>query len=169
MKFKMENYSKLIDDVFKKLDWDHIMKYYDTQKEVDEESTKKGKRVRVNSKNIVTVKKELKDLVKFVVESNFSELQHDNWIIFWSNKESGYRLEIIFTPTRVIMSEEDSNVPDDEEMITSDEIERDVLRDMLKKSIQEENYELSAVIHSRLKKLDKVIKSSSTNRKTDIY
>ena len=166
MKITMENYSKLIDEVFKKLDWDHIMKYYETRGELEEDATgKKGKKVRIHTKNILTIKKELKDLVKFVVDSNFSELQHDNWIIFWSNKESGYRLEIIFTPTRAVMSETDSI--EDEEIFGSDEVERDVLRDMLKKSIREENYELSAVIHSRIKRLDKIIKPS--NKKSDIY
>jgi hypothetical protein len=164
----MENYSKLIDSVFKKLDWNYIMKYFDARGELEEDETtsKKGKRVRVNSKNIVTIKKELKDLVKFVVDSNFNELQHDNWIIFWSNKESGYRLEIIFTPTRAVMSEKD-NI-DEEEIFGSDEVERNVLVDMLNKSIREENYELAGVINSRIKKLDKIIKSSS-NKKSDIY
>ena len=167
MKITMENYSKLIDEVFKKLDWDHIMKYYETRGELEEDSSsKKGKKVRVHAKSILSVKKELKDLVKFVVDSNFSELQHDNWIIFWTNKESGYKLEIIFTPTRAVISEKD-NI-EDEEIFGSDEVERDVLKDMLKKSIKEENYELSAVIHSRIKRLDRIIKPSS-NKKRDIY
>jgi hypothetical protein len=157
MKITMENYSKLIDEVFKRLDWDHIMKYYDQNKEIEEEQpNKRGKRVRLNTKTVATVKKELRDLVRFVVDSNFSELQHDNWIILWSNKESGFRLEIVFTPTRAVVLE-DEDTTDEEELPSSDEVERDVLRDMLKKSNQEENYELSAVIYSRLKKLDKSI------------
>lgn len=167
MKKTMENYSKLIDAVFKRLDWDHIMKYYEN-KEIEEDQGKRGKRVRLNTKTLATVKKELRDLVKFVMDSNFSELQHDNWIITWSNKDKGYRLEIIFTPTRAILLEDEDNVEDDD--MSSDEVERDVLRDMLKKSIKEENYELSAVIHSRLKKLDKVIKDKGSlkNIKGDI-
>jgi len=154
----MENYSKLINEVFSKLDWDHIMKYYDQNKTIEEEQpNKKGKHVRLNTKTLGTVKKELRDLVRFVVDSNFSELQHDNWIILWSTKESGYRLEIVFTPTRAVVLEDESSNVEEDDIPNSDEIERDVLKDMLKKSIQEENYELSAVIHSRLKKLDKSI------------
>lgn len=168
----MENYSKLIDGVFKKLNWEYIMRYYEMNGDIEEEqpnTSKKGKKVRVNAKSIHTVKKELKDLVRFVIESNFNELQHDNWIIYWSNKEkNGYKLEIIFTPSRAMVSENEP-VEEAEDTMNSDEIERDVLRDMLKKSIKEENYELSAVIHSRLKKLDKAIKSSSKDRKSDIY
>jgi hypothetical protein len=162
MKNKMKNYSKLIEDVLKKLDWDHIMKYYENHRDVDDEPIKKGrgKKVSVNVKTVHTVKKELKDLVRFVIESGFTELQHDNWIIFWSNKENGWRLEIVFTPTRAVLSENAESAEDADEIMNSDEIERDVLSDMLKKSIKEENYELSAVIHSRLKKLDKTIKSS---------
>lgn len=164
----MENYSKLIDEVFKRLDWDHIMKYFETQHgdAYEDTTSKKGKKIRVTTKSVFTVKKELRDLVKFVIDSNFNELQHNNWIIFWSNKESGYRLEIIFTPTRVVLSEND-NAPEEEDSSVGnpDEIERDVLKEMLVKSIKEENYELSAVIHSRLKKLDKAIK----DKKSGIY
>lgn len=170
MKIKMENYSKLIDGVFKKLNWDYIMRYYEMNGDIEEEQpSKKGKKVRVNAKSVHTVKRELKDLVRFVIESNFTELQHDNWIIFWSNKEkNGYRLEIIFTPSRAMLCENES-IEEDEPTMNSDEMERDVLLDMLKKSITEENYELSAVIHSRLKKIDKAIKSASKGRKSDIY
>lgn len=162
----MENYSKLIDEVFKRLDWDHIMRYFETQHgdAYEDTTSKKGKKIRVTTRSVFTIKKELRDLVKFVIDSNFNELQHNNWIIFWSNKESGYRLEIIFTPTRVVMSENDT--PEEEDLAGNpDEIERDVLKEMLIKSIKEENYELSAVIHSRLKKLDKSIK----DKKSGIY
>lgn len=170
MKITMENYSKLIDEAFKKLNWDHIMKYYDSHGEVEEDPTStKKKRVRLNTKSITTIKKELKDLMKFAMESNINEIEQDNWIIVWSNKDVGYRLELIFTPTRAVVSDDEAATFDDDDAQSSDEIERDVLKDMLKKSIKEENYELSAVIHSRLKRLDKTIKSVSPNKKSDIY
>ena len=164
----MENYSKLIDEVFKRLDWDHIMRYFETQHgdAYEDTTSKKGKKVRVTTKSVFAIKKELRDLVKFVIDSNFNELQHNNWIIFWSNKESGYRLEIVFTPTRAVMCENDNSPEEEDPVGNSDEIERDVLKEMLVKSVKEENYELSAVIHSRLKKLDKAIKD---NKKNGIY
>jgi len=158
----MENYSKLIEAILKKLDWDHIMKYYETHSsEVEEDPKRKGKRVRVTSKNLSTIKKELKDLIMFVIESNFNELQHDNWIISWFNKGTGYRLEVIFTPTRSLISENEEDEEDD--LLNSDIVERDVLKDMMIKSVNEENYELAAVIRDRLKKLDKIIKANKKN------
>ena len=158
----MENYSKLIDAVLKKLDWDIIMKYYELNAKIEEDTNhKRGKKVRLSQKTQFTVKKELKDLIKFAIDSNFDELQHDNWIVIWSNK-NGFRLEVIFTPTRVTISETEEI----EEDLNSDEVERDVLNDMLKKAIKEENYELAAVIHSRLKKIDKIIsRNSNPNKK----
>lgn len=160
----MENYSKLIDAVLKKLDWDIIMKYYELNATIEEDpdQKKKGKKVRLSQKTQFTVKKELKDLIKFAIDSNFDELQHDNWIIIWSNK-NGFRLEVIFTPTRVTIAETEDI---EDEYLNSDEVERDVLNDMLKKAIGEENYELAAVIHSRLKKIDKIIsRNSNPNKK----
>jgi len=138
------------------------MKYYETHSsEVEEDPKRKGKRVRVTSKNLSTIKKELKDLIMFVIESNFNELQHDNWIISWFNKGTGYRLEVIFTPTRSLISENEEDEEDD--LLNSDIVERDVLKDMMIKSVNEENYELAAVIRDRLKKLDKIIKANKKN------
>lgn len=149
----MENYSKMIDSVIKKLDWDIIMKYYENGN--FEEIPHKRKRVQITTKSIVAIKKELKDLAQFAIDGNLSEVQHDNWMILWNVN----RLEIIFTPVRATSSINDNTAEDDEE-INSDIVERDVLKDMLDKSIKEENYELSAVIHSRLKKLEKILSVS---------
>jgi len=157
----MENYSRIIDAVLKKLDWDYIMKYFDNHGGFDdEEISSKRKRIKINSntKNILTVKKELKDLIQFVIDSSFTELQHDNWIIFYTAKDSGYKIEVVFTPTRASVSDSLEDEPLETET-SSDERERDVLQNMLDKSIKEENYELSAAVFSRLKKLDKSIAS----------
>lgn len=145
----MKNYSKMIDDVINKLDWDHIMKYYDN-KEIDVK--KKGRKVEVGLKNVFTIKKELKNLILFVIENNAGEIQHDNWIIYWHIKDSGNRLEIIFTPTRILYDDsiEDMNI---EEYSETSELK--TLNEMLDKSVKEENYELSAVIFSRIKRLKK--------------
>jgi hypothetical protein len=152
----MENYSKIIDSVIKKLDWDTIMKYYDY---VDyEEGPNKRKRVQIKTKGITTIKKELRDLIQFVIDGNLNEIQHVNWIISWKNNETGFKLDIIFAPVRASITDT-SEFVEEECISNSDLAERDVLKDMLNKSILEENYELSAVIHSRLKKLDKILTS----------
>ena len=164
----METIQKLIDEVLRKLDWDLIMKYFESTGVIEDEpiqSKKRVKRVQLNMKSLFTVKKELTDLIKFVIESNFDELQHDNWIISWT-KGTGCRLEVVFTPTRVIITENFDE--DDEPILNSDIVERDVLTDMLNKAVLEENYELAAVIHSRLKKLDKLLLKAPINKK-DIY
>ena len=137
------------------------MKFFELNAKIEEDPHhKRGKKVRLSQKTQFTVKKELKDLIKFAIDSNFDELQHENWIIIWSNK-NGFRLEVIFTPTRITISETEEI----EEDLNSDEVERDVLSDMLKKAIGEENYELAAVIHSRLKKIDKIISKNSNHNK----
>lgn len=156
----MENYSKFIDEALKKLNWDHIMKYYESLEVIEEDaSSKKKKRVRLKTKDVFSVKKELKDLIKFVMSCDINEVEQDNWIISWVKKESGHTLEIVFTPTRCIMSDDESLLFEEDDQLSSEELERDALENMLKKSIKEENYELSSVIHSILKKMDKNIKA----------
>ncbi len=148
----MENYSKLIEEIIKKLDWSLIMKYYEIHGEV-EEPVKKSKRINVKIKNLYEIKKELKDLLKFILASNILEIQHECWIVSWKNP----KLEVVFAPTKIacnFLEEEE-----EEEIVSAEDVENEmeigVLTDMLEKSILEENYELSAVVNSRLKKLKK--------------
>ena len=148
----MKNYSKMIDVVINKLDWNHIMKYYDNK---DVDIKRNGKKIEVDSKSISTIKKELRDLINFVIENNAGEVQHENWIIYWHIKDSGNRLEIIFTPTRILYDDSDEEILDEE---YSETTELKTLDEMLSKSVKEENYELSAVIFSRIKRLKKTMR-----------
>lgn len=161
---KMENNLKIINDVLKNLDWDLIMSFYSPEP-ADEYYVKKrgAKTQQLKPKSLMDIKKELRDLLSFVIQGGIRELHHDQWIIFWRSGEEGEtrnnlssRMEVVFVPTRSVSH--GNNPIDKDDLHTAidlDEIERDTLFTLLKKSIAEENYELCAVISSRLKKLNK--------------
>ena len=155
----MENYSEMVDEVLRGLDWGLIMNFYESGTYIETRKKKKNKDLSIKVTK-ESIKKELKDLIRFVVDSNAKELHHDQWIIFWRSGEDernrlGSRLEVAFVPTRFVSFENDTVADDHAIEPDLDEMEKETLKDLLTKSIKEENYELSAVIHSRLKKLSK--------------
>lgn len=163
---KMENNSKIIEEVLRNLNWELILSFYASEPSEEDYTKKHSKTTRLKPKTLQQIKKELKDLLLFVTQSNIRELHHEQWIIFWrSGDESsvnnthtnlGSRLEVVFVPTRSV-SHGNNAMPDDIHTAQDlDEIERDTLNVLLAKSLKEENYELCAVIHGRLKKLNKI-------------
>jgi hypothetical protein len=146
MKKKMDSLKKMVDLVLKKLNWNLVMEYYAS----NDMKTKAGKRYSPEA-----VKKELRDLIKFMMDTNASELHHDPWIIFWNpgNESTKTRLEVAFVPTKAVSMGEE--IVEAEEILTEDEMERIALESLLEKNLATENYELCAVLRDRLKRLGK--------------
>jgi hypothetical protein len=132
---------KLIETAIKGLDWKAIMEFYNSKTFVESDGRK-------TSRHIESVRKELKDLVHFVIESHMEEVQHDQWIIFWRNE----RLDIAFVPTRS-SSHSKEEPPIEVEEMDMDDMEKEALEELLEKNTKEENYELCAVIRDRLKQI----------------
>ena len=118
-------------------------------------------------------KSELKNLLKYVVENDMTELIYGPWIIFWFNSEwdlgtedyseelgmdsqMGSTIEILYSPQRVsltsIVEKSDSR------LFENDSIK---LENMLKKAVDSEDYELAS-------KLRDVIKIHNAESKKDI-
>lgn len=153
----MENYSKAIDSAINKIDWDIVKMFY---REL--ESISQKKKVVFRAKSVPEIKRDLKDLIKFAIEGNCKELRHDHWIISWNDnyKTGTFSLEVFFIASKASAMDE-FNAPEVEDELDPDMVEKGVLEEMLVKSVKEENYELSAVIHRRLNKLNKALKKKS--------
>lgn len=120
------------------------------------------------------VKKELMSLCEHMLVQNIEELELDYWIIRWttlfvSSDRKWNKIEILFIPNRACAREDEifiDDVPEgDTEICELDEQERKALESLLKKSEKEENYELCAAIHTRLKKLNRIIRKKDEKHK----
>lgn len=150
----------MVDEAIRCLNWDVIMEYY-REHDYYEIGVKKGKKTdRHNKVTKDFLVKDLKNILNFVITNNITEFDHDQWFILFKNVETkdglGAKLEVLFAPTRGVSFEEEFK-PEAEEVDQNME-EKGVLEDLLKKSVQEENYELSAVLRDQIKKVDKLIK-----------
>ena len=106
----------------------------------------------VSGQALKDIKRKVSNIIAFVLDSECNEIRMGDWIVSFIQFEDKVKLEVLFVPTR-------SEIYEDEkikkELMSEDEQEKSVLLTILRNSIAEENYELSAVCHSRLKKLDK--------------
>ena len=145
----MENYSKMIEDAISCLNWNLVMNYYN-------EDTYQLKKITKE-----TVKKELRDIISFCIDSNTKFFQHGQWVIVFTSADDadeklGPSIEVMFVSTKSVSYKcEDIHIEDE---LDVDAVEKDTMDRLLSKAIGEENYELAAIIHSRLKKINKKLK-----------
>lgn len=102
---------------------------------------------------VETIKQDLRNLCTFIVENNISYFDQDQFVIIWRTTDIDYKLgsklEIMFVPTRsTAFGEEEYDMRDDE--IDSTQLELDTLESLLVNSINEENYELAAILRDRI-------------------
>lgn len=156
---------EMMNEAIRCLNWDIILDYYSIH-DYFEIGIKKRKNVTKTHKGVTKdfLIKELKSIITFVIDGGLHEFDHDQWFIIYRNYEEigknglGARLEILFSPTKSVAFESEVRMPDED--TDSTVMERDVLIKLLNKSVTEENYELSAVLRDRIKKVDKLIKDS---------
>lgn len=140
---------KLINEAINCLKWDVILNFYAETANSFEYDKKYG------SKESIT--NELRNVCRFVIENNMSNFDQEQFIISWKDdSEFGGKLEIMFVPSRACAYEREvETVPAE---LDSDKIEHEVMLELLEKSVKAENYELSAVLRDRIKKVKKRIK-----------
>jgi len=149
-------FKKMFDEAIRCLDWDVIMSFYDSN---DYESAYFKKRRGRGGITKDSIRKELRNLVDFVLTNDISRFEAEQWIIISKKNEGdlGGMLEIIFAPTKSCAFEKEDDYPTEEE-INQDAYEVEVLQELLDKSVREENYELSAVLRDRINKIKKANK-----------
>lgn len=156
--------------MFKSLQWDLILEqYYGADYKI------KGSKLPKEKSKVTKehVKKELTDVLDYMLDMQLETLELDHWIIRWTvvlvgESRNWTKLEVIFVPRRVVV-QEDELFPDDDSAVTINESlldtqEKLVLEKLLAKAEADENYELCGAIYSRLKKLDKIIKRNETKK-----
>ncbi len=137
-----KDYSKMVEQTINALNWTVILACY--QEDIPAQFAERKKLDKQ------TIKKELKDLLHFIIDTNIKHMEHESWVINW---EEDHKLEVLFCPTKSVVGElEDvSTESDDEQEIRE-------LTVLLMKSEKEEKYELCAAIKSNIKKLTRVRK-----------
>ncbi len=140
---------KLINEAINCLKWDVILNFY------AEAANMYDSDKRYSSKESIT--KELRNVCLFVIQNNMSDFDQEQFIILWKDdSEFGGKLEIMFVPSRSCAYEREvETVPAE---LDSDKIEHEVMLELLEKSVKAENYELSAVLRDKIKKVKKRIK-----------
>jgi len=169
--------SKIIEKVISSLDWDAIFEVNKCFKHGVGEGTsaipgvKRKPFVDGITKN--DIKNELKCLLKYVIENDYSELIYGYWMIFWNNSEWAEAdlkkiqeemddeddpidigeisidnsLEVIYSPQRTFIIEArkaDGSSENDDKDVAS-------LESMLKKALESEQYELASKIRDVIK------------------
>jgi hypothetical protein len=158
--------NRLVDKTIATLDWDTILEVNKSFKHGigDGVTAIPGMKRKSFSDGISKndIKGELKNLLKYVIDNDLNELVYGYWMIFWNNgKESeeylnemmeemeedfdgeivvNSTLEVIWSPQRTYIEYENSKESDS---INSEE---HVLNALLERSLNEENFELSAKI-----------------------
>lgn len=136
---------KTIEEAISCLNWTIIAdNYRDYEKIVG----KKKRRMTVD-----TIKKDLRNLCHFIIENNISHFDQDQFVIIWRHTDIdhklGSKLEIMFVPTRACSyGSEEYDLRDDE--IDATQLELDTLTSLLSNAINEENYELAAILRDRI-------------------
>lgn len=166
-----KEHSKLIEKIVKSLDWDSIFEVYRAFKMgVGEGSTViPGIKRKAFSDSLTRedIKNELKIILKHIVEGDLPDLIYGPWIINWINgdweidivdaeeedeEEDEFsdivnsRLEVIFAPHRIAMM---INSFKEEYIDTESDVVKIEL--MLKKALQNEDYELASKFRDILK------------------
>jgi len=141
-----KKYRKIIDEAISCLNWDVIVQNYRDYERI------LGKKKRPT--NAESIKNDLRNLCKFIIENNITYFDQDQFVITWRHSDIdfklGSKLEIMFVPTRSVAysEEEEYDLRDDE--IDSAKMELDTLTRLLESSIEEENYELAAILRDRI-------------------
>lgn len=157
-----KSFKKIFEEAIRCLNWEVIMGFYANN---DYESAFLKKRKGSGSITKDQIKKELMNLVEFVLANNVNRFEADQWIIVCKMEgDLGNMIEIIFAPTKGCAFEGEPDYPTEDEAL-QDKYELDVLQELLDKSVLDENYELSAVLRDRMNKLKKHIKSLSKMQK----
>ena len=165
-----KEYSKLVDKIIKSLDWDSIFDVYKAFKMgVGEDSTVIPGIKRKSFGDSFTrddIKNELKVFLKHVIEGDMSDIIYGPWIINWTNGDweledaeeeeeevenefsdiVNSRLEVIFAPQRIAMV---VNSIKEEYLETESDVVK--IEIMLKKALQNEDYELASKFRDILK------------------
>ena len=136
---------KIIEEAISCLNWTVITDNYRDYERII------GKKKRKTTMD--TIKQDLRNLCTFIVENNISYFDQDQFVIIWRTTDIDYKLgsklEIMFVPTRAsAFGEEEYDLRDDE--IDSTQLELDTLESLLANSINEENYELAAILRDRI-------------------
>jgi hypothetical protein len=162
---------KVLAEAMKNLRWDFILDQLNVEYKFKGKAFASSKEKHTKE----SVKKELQGCLEYMIASCVEQVELDCWIIRWNTVCSAKqfnRLEIIFIPNRVVVREDELFIPDDEPAETielSDEMldnqEKSALTKILKQAEKDENYELCLSIHTRLKKLDKIIKRHDLPKK----
>lgn len=147
-----KKFKKIFDEASNCLNWEVIMNFYEAA-EYESTFIQKKRNQKISKDH---VKKELMKLVNFVLTNETTRFEADQWIIIYKNNgELGNMLEIIFCPTKGCAFEKEPDCRMEEEEADTEAQEQMVLKDMLDKSVEDENYELSAVLRDRIKRIDK--------------
>lgn len=174
-----KDYTAMINEAIKCLNWAFILKCYSENKlewfEYNDGKKKKPKKIQEKgAPSEAEIKKDLKNIIKFVISHQINEFMIGHWLIFWMDSKTfntyidetqkddlGSQLEIIFCPSRSISFENEPYLEDKYKDLIKDteldKMELTALKDLLVKSVGEENYELAAVVRDRIKKVQKTI------------
>ena len=166
-----KHHQKVLAAAVKSLRWDSILE------QLNEEYKIKGKPFAASKEKHTkeSVKKELHGILSYMIESSIELVELDCWIVKWntvfvSGTKQYNRLEIIFVPHRIVVREDAlSDESESPEVITEDMLdnkEKHALDEILRKAEKDENFELCFSIHTRLKKLDKIIKRNENKKAT---
>lgn len=166
--------NKLVDKVISSLDWDAIYEVNNCFKHGvgDGTSAIPGIKRKPFADGISKsdLKNELKGLLKYVIENDLAELIYGYWMIFWNNAEWSEEsinqlrdqyegededfdeivldstLEVIYSPQRVFAIE-NSQLKNSK----SEDSDMNKLESMLKKALDNEQYELASKIRDVIK------------------
>jgi hypothetical protein len=160
-----KRFNAMINEAIRCLDWTIILDYYSVHDYLEVGmSSRKRKSLAKTHKGVTKefLIKELKSILAFVIENDVREFDHDKWYVLFRRDENlrsdglGAKLEVMFLPTRGVAYE--GEFKPEEEDTDNTKLERNMMLDLLDKSLKEENYELSAVLRDKIKKIDKLIK-----------
>ena len=132
---------KIIDEAISCLNWDVILETYRDYERSDRKKTV----------TIHTIKLDLRNLCRFIIENNINYFDQEQFIVIWRHSEIdnklGSKLEILYVPTRSCSyTEEFSDLDADTDAI---QVELDALGRLIDSAVAEENYELAAVLRDR--------------------
>lgn len=133
---------KLINEAINCLNWSVIVETYKDY----EGDTKK-------SKGINVIKRDLKNLCKYIISNNIKNFESDQFVVKWEfvNNKLGSKLEIIYVPTKSCAYTQEPDMELTNEPIMSVDEELGALKKIINDAILEENYELAAIIRDRIK------------------
>lgn len=141
-----KNYSTMVEKTINALNWDLILTCYQA---VDKVPNRFSERKKLDKNQL---KKEIKELIYIVIDSNIKHLDHENWVINWDEQHN--RLEVAFCPVRSISRADFADESDEPNVVDYDpDRELNDLRELLVKYEKEEKYERCAAINISIKKL----------------